>query len=665
MLNIKHLIEPSSIAIIGASSDKNKVGYQITNNILEGGYRGKTYPVNPKHESVLGLKCYKSINEISQIVDLTIVAIPAKFVLDTIKECANKTRAIIVISSGFAESSPEGKENQEKIASICNKENILFLGPNCLGLLNLFQHLNASFAADTPQPGNVSLLSQSGAMISSLIDWSNDNSVGFSKIFSLGNKAQIDETFLLQYLYDDKSTEVIVLYLEQLKSSDDLTHILTKNSKKKPTIVLFGGKSEAGGKAAASHTGSVVGSYVATETYLKQLGVVIAHNLEELFSLILLFSRFQKISGNNIAVITNAGGPGVAACDAITDSKLTLSNISEKTSTLLRNNLPPGINIGNPIDLLGDATSNDYHHSVSIINDDKNIDAIIILLTRQSSTNIEEITDAISSIKATKPIYFVHIGGDNYKAIKKKIELGKKNYCLYPEQAVRSLSCLYEFTSHATESISKSSTRQLIYIPSKQEEILASFNLPLLKYHHVTSEYELKLLADKLEFPLVAKTAKENIHKSEHGGVILNINTLEELILAFNKLGKKAIIGKMIAGHEIFLGAKVDPNIGPVIAFGTGGIYSEIFKDFSYRVAPISKKTALNMIKETKIGEILSGARGQTPLDTNKLAEIIVNVGKFIDSFSNIRELDFNPIVGNKKGFYIVDARIITENEAK
>ena len=661
MDKLEKLISPTSVAVIGASSNPEKLGFQIVRNIKESGFQGAIYPINIKGGSVLSLKMSPSVLDIEDSIDLAVVAIPSAFIIETLEECVAKhIHAVIIISSGFAEIGEAGQKLQDQAASICRENNIALLGPNCLGLINCDNHLNASFASSMPKQGNVALVSQSGAIVSGLIDWSKENGVGFSKIFSIGNKALLEESDLLEYLYQDQSTKVIVLYLEQLSVSDKLTRTLVNNSALKPTIVLFGGKSSFGAEAAASHTGSIVSSYTSISTYLSEAGVILADGFQDLFTYIKVFSKYQNKIGRKIGIVTNAGGPGIATCDIVAKLDLQLAKPSSKTVEILASKLRPEASLHNPIDILGDGTPSDYGLAVSTLVEDPEIDALIVLLTPQSGTNIPEISNILAEIRSDKPILFVYIGGERVSpGVKFLVEAGKLCFS-YPDDAARGLAALHQFSKTRGELLIPCSAN-LTYNESEKFQLLDKYALPVLKYELCENIDEAIDIAERVGFPVVLKTAKTEVtHKSDEGGVILNIKDEETLREAYAKIGSPAILGKMISPRfEIFLGIKKDPKVGSIIAFGTGGIFSEIYNDFSYRVAPVSTDSTLRMIEETKMGKLLKGARGQKPLDLVKLSSVIINTARFANDFINIKEIDFNPIIADDENYYIVDTRII------
>jgi len=662
MNSIDTLVTPKSVALIGASASPDKIGYQILHNLVSNSFAGKVYPINPKGGEILGLTVNTSVLNISDDIELAIICIPSPFVAAVLKECAEKgVKSVIIITAGFSETGEAGILLQQQIVKICQDADISILGPNCLGLINTDISLNASFANGMPNKGNVSFISQSGAMITALIDWSKTTSIGFSKVFSLGNKAMLKESDLLRYLYNDASTQVIVSYLEQLVVSPELTQVLVENAKKKPTIVLFGGKTAAGASAAASHTGSLVSSYLAVETYLRQAGVIVADDLEDLFVKVTMFSSYTHINGDRVAIVTNAGGPSIASSDAIVKNGLQLAVISEETRLKLRAVLRPEAPVGNPIDVLGDASDLEYKAAMEVIANDPNIDSILVLLTPQTSTKVVETAQHIANLKTEKPIVTAFIGGESVVDGINVLDAAKKVSFPYPERGVKAIKALVDFANEKIE-INPANTVHEHFEMAKKDDQLKRFNLPVLEYIEINDEAEILAAATKIGYPLVLKTARKDIsHKSDAGGVKLNLKNEADLLAAFAEVGAPAIVGKMVKGkHEVFLGIKKDENIGTVVAFGTGGIYSEVYKDLSYRIAPLSVESAKTMITETKMGAILAGARGQKSYDLDQIAEIIVNTAKFADNFENITEIDFNPMIADEGGeFYLVDARII------
>ena len=664
MKNLQKLFSPDSIAIIGASEHPEKVGHQILKNLLTGGFKGKLCPVNKNSGTILELPCYKDISAIKHSIDLAIIVIPAKFVFEEIGQCQkHNIKNIIVISAGFAETGHEGEKYQKEIAEYCAKYDINLLGPNCLGLITNGS-MNASFAKEGALPGGIGVISQSGAIISSLLSLAKkSNLLGFSKIISLGNKALLNEADFLEYLYQDRETLVIIAYIEQLDITPRLTEIFQHYAKSKPLIILFGGRSALGAKAASSHTGSIVTSYLQIKTYLTQAGAILADDLEELLLLSETFLSYNSISGDRIAIITNAGGPAIAASDAVSAIGLKLAEISGDTKEKLKHFLPPASSVENPIDLLGNATAPDYEFALKVAAADKNIDGILVLLTPQLSTPIAEVAEAIANFKTDKPVISSFVGGEILDRAKAIIEAKGKPCFSFPENAV------FAFSSLAKRLKSKISLKSAVvshrsFSLDQKEAVLAEFDLPLLKYQKVEKDAQFSEISRQIGYPQAIKTAKENIHKTDANGLALDIRDETEGKIAIHKIGLPVIVGRMIKSPvEIFIGVKKDIKSGLVsLAFGTGGIYSEIYKDFSFRIAPVDLENAREMISETKMGEILSGARNQHFADTEKLAKILVDTGRLMLAFDNIAEIDMNPVLIDDGNFLIADLRIIVTN---
>lgn len=663
MDKLENLINPNNVAVVGASNDLNKVGGIIMNNLISSGYKGEIFPVNVKHNSIQNKKAYVSLSSIGKQIDLVCIAVPAQFVLDIAKEAASiNVKSIIVISAGFSEIGKNGADAEDELVKICRDNNISLLGPNCLGLINTFENLNCSFSSDTPKKGGISVISQSGAIISALVDWSLSSEIGFNKIFSVGNKADIDECDLLEYLYKDTTTSVIVLYLEELEITKKLSEILIAHSKEKPTVVLFGGRSAYGQSAASSHTGSMISSFDAIKTYLRQSGVILANSVSRLFNLCVIFSSYRNIDGRNIAIVTNAGGPAIIACDSLSYYNMKLAKLDESTTEKLKNSLRPQANIKNPVDILGDGDEKEYENAINILEKDENVDAIVALLTIQSNTPIENILENIENYKGKKPLACAFIGGERTHNYARKLTAKGFPCYVFPEDAIASLSAL-NFFNHNKIELKPPTYCGVRYDDSNIYSLASKYGLPFEKYFHTGSFSHAKEIVSRIGYPVVAKTADPNIiHKTEKNGVIVNIGTDTELQKALSKIGFPATIGKMIKGSlELFIGAKKYENMGTVILFGTGGIWAEIYNDITMRFAPISKTVAIEMIKETKVGKILAGARGQSPYNIDKLADIIVNVSKFVDDHCNIKEVDFNPIIATHHGYHIVDTRIICD----
>lgn len=662
---IETMLNPKTIAVIGASADKSKIGHQILFNLMRDGFRGRLYPVNPDGGRILGLDVATEIGSVDADIDLAIIVIPRNAVWPVVAECADaKVKSIVIISAGFGEFDEEGKILQEKISEVCARAGIALLGPNCLGLLSTPNHLNASFANSMPKSGNVALVSQSGAVITSLVDWSLLHEIGFSHIFSLGNKAGLNEADFLEYLYQDPNTSSVVMYLENLKVSEKLISVLKKGTPKKPTVVLIGGSSSHGTKTAMSHTGSVVSSYIGIKTFLEQAGVIVVDNYSRLYTLMTAFAAHSKKVENAFVIITNAGGPSIAVCDSMAAHHLDLVSWNKSVESKMKTLIGDRAVCANPIDLIGDATSVEYRRAIAVVESDTSASVAILIVTPQTVTDVEKIATLIADYKGRLLLLPCFIGGvDMAKAVKIVSHSGKAVYQT-PDEVVAAARALVTF-SKIEPRIDYLSPREKFFAKKDIIKTLRQYNLPYLPYYLVQSRDEALSKARSLGYPVVLKTADPNInHKSESKAVRLNIASDQDLLLHLHQLGGKAIIGKMIKSKaDIFLGIKKDTSVGNIILFGSGGVYAELYQDFSRRVAPVSLPEIKKMIHETKIGQVFDGYRGVLRGDIDLLARIIKSAEKFVNDHSNILEVDFNPILFDGRSYHIVDLRIIGEKD--
>lgn len=679
---LENFFNPKSIAVIGASSDRGKIGHEVLKNLISSGFQGKLYPVNLKSKKILGHKSYASVSDISGEIDLAIVIIPSNFVNSVLTECGEKgIRNIIVISSGFKEIGKAGVILEKEMKVIAQKFEMQILGPNCLGIADSFSKLNASFARVMAKKGNLAFVSQSGAIISAILDWANLNEVGFSKFISLGNKAVVSEVEVLHYLKDDDSVKTIFAYLEDIQNGKDFMETASEVVLKKPLIVIKPGASESSRKAMQSHTGALSGNEKGIELALSRSGVVRVQNMQQLFSLAKFFSRYDRLMGNRIAILTNAGGLGVIATDELERNGLKLAKLGGETKKLLALNLPSGANINNPVDVLGDAKGDRYKIALEIIAKDKNIDGILVILTPQAGTEIEKTAKAISNFAKNnkKPIVVNFAGGEMIaKSFALLNKSGVANYVDFSE-AIFSLGKAYEYEKnrkHAVEYL-KALNSKII----KKAEIENIKNLSFMDSLHLINQYGIEVVptvvafsseeavavAEREGYPLVMKIFSDTItHKTEVAGVRVGIKDRSEVRGYFEEM--KKILGRdlkgmaiqpMIRGQEIILGVKKDPNFGHMIMFGLGGIYAEIIKDVSFRLTPLNREEALQMISEIKSFKILDGYRSLPKVDIEKIADALVGISNLISDYPNIEELDINPIIADEKGYKAVDVRII------
>ncbi len=666
---------PKNVAVIGATPKEGKVGNSIIKNLSN--FKGNVYFINPKYNNILGKKCYKSILDIEEDIDLVVIVVPNIYVPNVLEECGKKgVKGAIIISAGFSEVG--NYELEEKVREIAKKFNIRVIGPNCLGIINTENKLNASFSNIFPKEGNVAIISQSGAVLNAILDITPLLNIGVSKVVSLGNKIDIQESEILKYLENDERTKVIVLYIESLK--DKSFNEIAKNvSKKKPIIVLKAGKSEIGKILAKSHTGALAGEYEIYKAIFKQAGLIEAETFEELIDFIHIFSTQPIPKGNNIAIITNAGGFGVLSADAVEKYKINLSKFSDVTIKELKKILPKNTNINNPLDIIGDATPERYREVIKVLSKDKNIDAFLVILTPQKMTNPLKVAEEIVKLNI-KPMVTSFIGGVSVKGAKSYLR--KNGYPSYqtPENGIKALYFLnkyreikkreedYEFYYKVKKEFLKitEKNRELIeqYLKNPNEynikKLLSLYGIPTPKCYIARSREDVEKYTKNFKnSSFVMKVLSSKIlHKTDIGGVIIKP---ENPIKAFdNLISKKDVEGVLIEeyidGLEIFIGAKRD-DLGITVLTGLGGIFVEVLKDISFGILPISKDYAIDMIKSLKGYKILEGYRGKKG-DINFIAELIIKIG-VIAEINNIKEIDLNPVFVFEKGGIVGDAKVI------
>jgi len=670
---LRQFFNPESIALVGASTNPEKLGSKILKNIIDSGYEGKIFPVNPKADEILGLKCYKSISEIEEKVELAVIVIPAKFVCDVAKECGEKgVSGIIVISAGFKEAGEEGKKIEEKLKEIVKKYNMRLVGPNCLGVIDPVNKLNASFAFDMPESGKIAFITQSGALGTAVLDFAIKENIGLSKFVSFGNKADVSEIDLIEEFSEDPNTNVILLYLEGIDNGKKFIEVVGNVSKKKPIIVVKSGRTEMGSKAVSSHTGSIAGSDIAFETAFKKAGVIRAYSVEELFDYAISFSNQPLIKGNKIAVVTNAGGPSVMAVDAIEKNGLHLAEISEKTQEKLKSFLPSAANTNNPVDALGDVNADNYGKALDVVLSDENVDGVICILTQYNKT-----------------VVGCFMGGVRMEEGIKKLGEGKIPNYPFPERCVSSLKRMFDYRRYLEREkeevkifkVEKEKVKEKIKEMKEKgikiagdvegREILSLYGVNTISSFVVKDVSEGKEIFKKIGAPVVMKLVSPDIiHKTEAGGVKVGIKTEEEFENAYEEIIKSAreykkdarIEGIQIqqyieGGIEVIVGVNRDVQFGHLIMFGLGGIYVELFKDVSFSLAPVTEKEAEEMIHQVKASKLFKGFRNIPPADTEKIKETILRISQLVSDFPEIKEMDINPLIVKEKEVIAVDVR--------
>lgn len=689
MNQLKKFFSPATVAVIGASATPGKVGNDIVLN-LKKNFKGTIYPINPKEKVIEGLAVFSSVLKTPKIPELAIIVVPAIAVLSVTEECAKRgCKNFVIISAGFKESGEAGEKLEAELLEIKKKYNLRILGPNCLGYLSSHNAVNASFAGQLPLVGNVSFLSQSGALGTAVLDMAVAQGLGISYFVSLGNKMDISEGDLLDYFYQDKSSSVILAYLESVENGRKFLDQASIITKKKPIIVLKAGKTEAGIRAISSHTGSLAGASEIYSTAFKQSGVIEADDLDDFFNLAKAFSWQKLPKGNRVAVLTNAGGPGILLTDFLPRYGMVLADLPSSIINKLKKILPPASNTHNPVDILGDASANRYAESFKLLLEDKSNDAIIVVLTPQKMTEIELTAKYIGEAckKTSKTIILCFLGDasitpkrqvfakyhlpyfNNLSSAVKVLGLMRQQ-AIWREQKIKVIK--KKATSQKNKIITK--TKAGMLTEDEGRDLLKNFDFPLHRAELINSSDDIKQVAKKIGYPLALKVVSPDIiHKSEIGGVALNLNNEADVVLAWqtmqkniSKKNKQAkikgyLLGEMVDGMEIIIGLKRDPQFGPVVLLGWGGIYAEVFKDTVLRIAPFDLETAKKMITELKIYPLLTGARGQKPFDVDALAKVLEKFSQFVFENPQIKEIDLNPVkvLSAGQGIKIVDTRII------
>jgi acetyltransferase len=691
------IFKPFSIAVIGASENEKKVGHAVLKNLIKFGYRGKVFPVNPKRKEILSLKCYPSVLDIPEKVDLAIIVIPAKGVPHVLEDCAKAgIKGVVVITAGFKEIGEKGATLEKEITEIVKRAGMRMVGPNCLGVINTAIGLNATFAPDLPPYGRIAFFSQSGALGVALIDWALENNFGFSKFVSLGNKADLNEIDFLEYFAQDPETDVILGYIEDITDGKRFLEVAKEVTRVKPVILIKSGATEAGARAASSHTGALAGSDRAFTEAFRKTGVIRVYTIKELFETAEMFARKKYPKGKNLLVITNAGGPGIITADTADKLGLKLEPMSFSSIETIAKKLPPTASLYNPVDLIGDATSERYQIVLEQAIKDKKVNGICVIVTPQAMTDVEEIAKVIEDFekKSEKPLFACLIGGFRVRTALKYLK--EKGIPCYTDTApgvsayrklidyiegIKKLGVKFEPVPIPEES--KEKVREILQklkqtgITAISEEtaceILAYYGFRFPERYLAKTPEEAVEFAEKIGYPVVLKISSPQIlHKTDVGGVKLNLKNSQEVYSAFREITinvkrfvpnvyiKGIQVSKMIRdGKEVILGVSYDRTFGHMIMFGLGGIYVEVLKDVSFRIAPVSEIEAKEMIEEIRGKKLLEGVRGEEPYDKENIIDAILRLSQLVVDFPEIKEVDINPYMVLHKGGYALDARII------
>ncbi|MCB8981307.1 MAG: bifunctional acetate--CoA ligase family protein/GNAT family N-acetyltransferase [Ardenticatenaceae bacterium] len=701
------IFSPRSVALIGATEREGSVGRTILWNLMTNSFGGTIFPINPTRGSVMGIKAYPSIGEVPEKVDLAIIVTPARTVPGIIRECVEAgVKGSIVISAGFKESGPEGVKLEQEILTEARRGHMRIIGPNCLGVMNPISGLNATFASAMARPGTVGFISQSGALLTSILDWSFRENVGFSSFVSIGSMLDVDWGDLIYYLGDDPRTKSIVIYMESIGNARSFLSAAREVALAKPIIVIKPGRTEAAAQAAASHTGSLTGSDEVLAAAFRRSGVLRVDSIDDLFNMAEVLAKQPRPRGPRLTIVTNAGGPGVLATDSLITNRGELTELSEKTMNELNEFLPPHWSHNNPVDILGDADAERYSKAIQIAANDENSDGLLVILTPQAMTDPTQTAQELKKLYGRppqyqygKPVLASWMGGADIASGEEILNQANIPTFAFPDTAARvfqymwryhkRLQSLYETpflpeeTEESTQKIRAitdmlNKVRQsgrTILTEYESKQVLSAYDIPTVETRLARSADEAAEIAEAIGYPVVLKLNSETItHKTDVGGVRLDLATASEVRHAYNTM-EQAVTTKYSAddflgvtvqpmlrlgdGYELIIGASPDPQFGPVLLFGTGGTLVEVFKDRALGLPPLTTTLARRMMERTKIYKALQGVRGRDPVDLAALEALLVRFGQLVADQRWIKEIDINPLFASADDLVALDARVV------
>ncbi len=687
-MSLSAFFRPRSVAVIGASTDPTKLGHAVLDNLVNGGYlsdeRG-VYPINLHAESILGLQAYASVLDVPDPIDLAVIVIPYQHVPGVLEECGEAgIPAAIIISAGFREAGMEGLQREQQLIQIAEQYGTRLIGPNCLGVIDTVTPMNASFSSGMPPGGPMAFMSQSGALGTAILDWAQAGKLGLSKFASLGNKADVSEVDLLREWQDEDDVKVILIYTEGLPDGQEFMRVSREVRRHKPIAVIKSGVTQAGSRAVSSHTGSLAGSEQAYQAAFHQAGVLRANSLEELFDQALAFAYLPPLKGDRVAIVTNAGGPGILATDALEREGMTLARFDPEHIHALETFLPDAASAANPVDLLGDALADRYRYALEQVTADPNVDAVLVILTPQAMTEIPDTARAVTQVagEADIPILTCFMGEARVHAGIEILEANEVPNFPHPERAARALKAMSRYRQYKDAPPPKIERfevdRQAVETTLERALSEGRVTIGDAEARSVLQAYGLKIppselaedadraveIAEDIGYPVVLKIASPDIlHKTDVGGVKVNLSSADEVVDAFDLITYRAsrylpearlwgcLVQKMMPeGLEVLIGMNRDPQFGPLITFGLGGIYVEILKDVSFRVAPFSRREAQEMIEEIRASALIQGVRGRPPVDQEALVDALLRMGQLVLDFPIVSELDINPYIVYQEG---------------
>ncbi len=700
---LKHFFEPDSVAVIGASSNPTKLGHAVIKNLVEGGFgkKGKIYPINLQGGEILGLNAYPSVGEVPGPIDLAVIVIPYPYVPDALRECGEKgIPAAVVISAGFREAGREGLERELELIDIAHEYNIRLIGPNCLGVIDTFTPLNASFAAGTPPGGPMAFMSQSGALGTAVLDIALAGRLGLSKFVSLGNKADVSEIDLLKAWEKDENTRVILMYSEGMPNGEEFIRVAREVTQHKPVVAIKSGVTQSGSRAVSSHTGSLAGSEQAYRAAFQQAGVLRVELMETLFDVAIAIGYQPDLKGDRIAIITNAGGPGILATDALERAGLSMARLKNETIQSLQEYLPDAASAANPVDVLGDAREDRYRFALETVIKDPNVDGVLVVLTPQAMTDIKATAEAVGDLARStdKPVLACFMG-EKYIAAGIDIltKQGVPNYA-FPERAAQAFRAMADYREilarpkpdYVHFDVDRGAAQQLFdrvrsegrvsIGDAEAREILKAYGMRIPRSEIAENPDKAIEFAGEIGYPVVLKIASPDIlHKTDVGGVKVGLENAEDVRDAFELMVYRAqryvpeariwgcLVQEMVpsGGIEVLVGMNRDPQFGPLVTFGLGGIYVETLKDVTFRLAPFSKQEAQAMLGEIRTHALLDGVRGKPPADKEALVDALLRMGQLVQDFPEIEEFDINPLVvySQGQGAVAIDMRLVLKKQ--
>ena len=699
------IMKPKSIAVIGASTKEHTIGSDIMKRLQEYKFNGKIYPVNPKGGVIEGLQAYTNVLEIPETIDLAIIVVNAKFVLSTIDQCHEKgIKGVCIITAGFKETGKEGAELEKQLVEKLKEYGMRCVGPNCLGVVNTHPdiRMDGCFAESLPERGNIGFVSQSGALVGGILNILKDLNLGFAQFISIGNQADVNAETALEYWENEPDVEQILLYMESIQNPSNFRKLASRITKKKPILALKAGRSAAGASAASSHTGSLAGADKAAAALLQQSGVIREFSLKNLFATAKVFANCPIPKGDRVAIITNSGGPGIMATDAVCEYGMQMAKITDETKEKLRSFLPSAASVKNPIDMIASAPIEHYKQTLETVIADENVDMIIVIYLPFLGLKDIDVAEALMEIKAKnpqKPVVGVFMTKSEFFSRLSDMNVNMP-FFMYAEEAADGLNRLNQQRLWMERpegkvpcfDVDRQKVKEIILKSVKEGrdqlttlesiDVLQAYGIRACKYGLATNIDEVVTLGNSIGYPVVMKmTSKTTSHKTDVGGVVVNIRSEEQLRKEYEallgRLEEKGlleglegvIIQEMVKGNrEMVCGIATDPQYGPMMMFGLGGVFVETLKDVTFRIAPLTDVDAKEMVQSVKAYKLLQGARGTTPAQINQIEETLLRLSQLVNDFKFIDELDINPLlISEKTGEGIaVDGRIkVRMNEAK